>query len=247
MPTDVLTLACPLASTPLLAVLDGFGFWKMVAVLVILTLIWKRVRPTPLGYMEAVRLQPHDLPADVRAFFDARDEPLSRLGFYPAGDYQTVHGRTPNYARFYACALEDLFIEVDVYRKLGGGWLGTKDFRGVTCVTVFEDGASLHTGDFALPDGGASAPPQLIYRGRPGLSLEELVAAHREDAGQCALEHGPVLEYPPDQLASVSVYYAQYQREYFVKKGTIPPPDGYEQTKALVEVNADSTAEIGAP
>ncbi len=232
-----------MGSIHMLAADGRFNIVDCLTGLVVTAIVWRFFRPVRLGYLEAVALKPDDVPPDVRAFFDRQDEALRRPGFSPVGDYQTVHGKCPNYARFYSCPQADVFIEVDVYRKLESGWLRKRDFRGTVCVSVFEDGTSLHTGDISLPDGGAHAPPQLVFRGRPDMTLEAMIVAHRRDVAEYAAQHHTaVLKYPPEQLANISVYYTQYQRRYFVDKGVIPPPEGFERTRALIEAEAETPA-----
>ncbi len=216
---------------------------------VVIYLFFRRLGRLKLGRLEAVATSADALPDDVRAYFDSQDEGLRRAGFERAGDYQTVHGERPSYSRFYLAREGDTFAEVTLYRKINPTLTGMKDYRGITLTSVFADGTALFTGDMSLPDGGAAAPPQMILRGRPEMALDERLEAHRGDARAYAEERETsLLHYPPDQLADVSVYYTQYQREHFVSKRVLEPPPGFEETAQQVRAGRteDHPVEVSA-
>jgi hypothetical protein len=200
--------------------------WPSIALTVVTLLVLSTVRLGWLirllfGPIQAVRRTDSELPADVREYFGSQDPLLQSLGFQPAGDYQMVHGRNPSFSRFYLSEDQEVYAEVELYRR---SWLtlrGTADFKGVSLVTVFSDGTSVHTSAIALP---ATTPgtPGMVFIGRPDLSLEARLTLHRAEVAAHAARHATeVLRYPPEQLAEVSAYKTQWQRDYWSAKPII--------------------------
>lgn len=217
LPTPLLLLSGwaltePSWATPILAI---------VAFLILRTVRLRWIVRMMFGPIKPVRKPESELPADVREFFASQDPLLRSLGFQPAGDYQMVHGRNPSFSRFYLSADREVYAEVELYRRLWFTLRGKVDHTGVSLVTAFSDGTSVHTSAIGLP---ANTPgtPGMLFIGRPDLSLEARLALHRaEVAAHAVRQSAQPLRYPPEQLAEVSAHYVQWQRDYWSAKPVI--------------------------
>lgn len=187
---------------------------------------------TQFGCLEAMPIDTLSLPDDIKNYFRDNHPLIEELGFEMVGDYRVVHGSTPIYARYYWHPDDGTFTEVAVCQTgIIISLIESANARSVTFISVFNDGTCIQTGNAKGPDKPLASLDQLRLIYRPCLTPAQLLNEHRTIVDDyCNEANTQMLEYPPEQLASVSEYYAQMQRELWVDKGIINPPDGFDET-----------------
>ncbi len=200
--------------------LSSFPSVATLAIAFVLVMLWLR-RPLILGRLEPVRLGPGQTPADLEAYAGQFQADLADKGFRPIGDYQTVHGPSPSFTRFFYHGDGEIFAEAQVYRGLRG-LIFKRDLRMLTFFSVLADGTGIFTGNQSLPDGGASAAPGMVMRGLTSHSVTELLEYHRQNVEVCVeQQRSQPLSYAPEQVPEISHYYTQYQRDHFALRGAV--------------------------
>lgn len=186
---------------------------------------------TTLGRIDPIPLERQALPRDFADHATRIEAELRPLGFQPAGDYQLVHGKNPEYVRFYAGSPPHVFAEFAVYRKMAGGPLWRRDARILTFTTLLTDGTCVQTGNVPLPDGGRDAPPGMYYASAVDVPAAAMLAAHAAHVARCtAASRAEPYACPPQGFARITAEYMRYQREHFAHLvalhlgGDAPPP-----------------------
>lgn len=159
-----------------------------------------------------------NIPAAVREYLDAQQAQFEELGFSRAADVVVRYLGQPIYTRFLAAAARPEFVEINVLKQGRGGGLSWRDTKAAVLVTVFEDGVCMQSSSLNVQQSESLDTPQLVIRSRPGLTPYALLEDHRRAATAYEVEHNTrAICYPPDQVAEVSAYYTQYQREQWKK------------------------------
>jgi len=186
---------------------------------------------TRLGSLEATPIDMLDLPEAVKNYFRDNHPLIEELGFDLVGNYRMVGGTIPIYARYYWHPDDGTFVEVAICQSGVGSLFQITGVRSVTFISVFEDGTCIQTGNAQGPSEAKKTPEQLRLHYRLHLPPAELLNEHRINIDAYRKEsRSQILHYPAEQLASVSEYYTQMQREHWVEQGRISPPDGFNET-----------------
>ncbi len=237
---------------------DGNPFGALGSLAVVAAIVaaacatrWHHRLPMPrclkpkLVKLQTLPIDPDNLPRDVVAFFQNKHASMADLGFSLVGDFQTKHGREPAYERYYYRPDLDVWVAIAIARFRIFHFIRVPSMRGIEFDSVFKDGTYLCTTSMRVPEEHAFKPPQIVYRSRPGLNATQLLEEHCRCIDEYAARNSTcTLHYPAEQIADVTIFYTQYQREYWISKGIVNPPPGYHATpihrqpQPRVELNA---------
>jgi hypothetical protein len=185
------------------------------------------------------------LPACAAAFFQKHHAAIVDLGFSLAGDYQMRHGRHPTYDRYYYRPDLDVWVELSIATLTICRFIRLPSIHTFGFVSVFEDGTYLCTSTMRVPEEHEFRPPQLVYRSRPGLNAAQLLAAHLRCIDEYVARNSTrTLHYPAEQIVDVSIYYTQYQRDYWTSKGIISPPPGHRTSPAPTNPQYEEPSQV---